>query len=225
MEVLPVVSVNMIRMAESGAGLQETPGGAFSLRQATLEDIPALERLIADSARGLSRDDYTPAQIEAALGTAWGIDTELIRDGTYFIVEAATQIVACGGWSRRKTLFGGDRQAGRQSELLDPARDSARIRAFFVHPDWARRGIGRALLQRCEAEAFACGFRSAELLATLPGHRLYRAFGYVGDEPAEYALPGGLTIQFLSMRKDRLSTRRERDDGGKGKKSRPAPKR
>ena len=198
------IAVEVTGVAEPGAGLQETPGGAFSLRQATLEDIPVLERLIADSARGLSRHDYTQAQIEAAVGTAWGVDSALIRDGTYFVVEAGTQIVACGGWSRRKTLFGGDQQAGRQSELLDPARDSARIRAFFVHPDWARRGIGRALLERCEAEALACGFRSAELLATLPGHRLYGAFGYVGDDAAEYPLPGDLTIQFVPMRKARL---------------------
>ena len=118
-------------------------------------DRPELERLIADSARGLSRADYTEAQIEAALGTAFGVDSELIRDGTYFVAEAGLEIVGCGGWSRRKTLFGGDRQTGRTSEPLDPAHDAARIRAFFVRPDWARRGIGRALLARCEEEAVA----------------------------------------------------------------------
>jgi hypothetical protein len=106
----------------------------FFLRKATLDDTPTLERLIAESARGLSRHDYTDAQIEAALGTAWGVDTELIRDGTYFVAESEGEIVACGGWSRRRTLFGGDGQARRQSEVLEPQRDSARIRAFFVRP-------------------------------------------------------------------------------------------
>ncbi len=174
----------------------------FSLRKATLDDTATLEILIAESARGLSRQDYTDAQIEAALGTAWGLDTELIRDGTYFVTEAEAEIVGCGGWSRRRTLFGGDGQAGRQSEVLDPTRDPARIRAFFVRPDWARRGIGRALLWRCEAEAHGEGFRSLELMATLPGQKLYRAMGYVGEEKVEYALRGGVTIEFVPMRKD-----------------------
>jgi GNAT superfamily N-acetyltransferase len=174
---------------------------AATLRPATLADVPALERLIAASVRALCRDDYTAAQIDAALGTAWGVDRELIRDGTYFVVEADGTIVACGGWSRRRTLFGGDAQPGRQSDLLDPARDAARIRAFFVDPAWARRGLGMALLERCEAEARAQGFTSAELVATLPGQRLYRAFGYAGDERVEYPLPGGLTIAFVPMRK------------------------
>jgi len=176
----------------------------FSLRKATPDDIPALEWLIAESARGLSCQDYTELQIEAALGTAWGVDSELIHDGTYFVAEAGGEIVGCGGWSRRKTLFGGDRGAGCQSEVLDPSRDSARIRAFFVRPDWARRGIGRALLDRCEAEARAHGFRSAELMATLPGQRLYRAFGYTGAEPVQYPLSGGVMIEFVPMRKDLL---------------------
>ena len=174
----------------------------FTLRKATPSDIPSLQQLIAASARGLSRQDYTDAQIEAALGTAWGIDSELIRDSTYFVVEAAGQMIGCGGWSRRRTLFGADAQPGRHSELLDAARESARIRAFFVHPNWARRGVGRALLERCEAEARAHGFRSAELMATLPGQRLYGACGYVVSEPIEHPLAGGLTITFVPMRKE-----------------------
>jgi GNAT superfamily N-acetyltransferase len=173
----------------------------FSLRKATLDDRPALEELIADSARGLSRPDYTDAQVEAALGGAFGVDSELIRDETYFVAEVDGRIVGCGGWSRHATLFGSDAQPGRRSELLDPTRDSARIRAFFVHPDWARRGIGRAILESCEAEARANGFRSTELLATLPGERFYRALGYTGDERAEYPLPDGVTIDFIPMRK------------------------
>src|SRR5262245_5763406 len=116
----------------------------FTFRKAVLQDVPAIERVIEQSTRVLMRSDYTDAQIDAALGNAFGVDTELIRDGTYFVVEAeGAGIVACGGWSRRKTLFGSDAQRGRESEVLDPDRDSARIRAFFVHPDWARQGIGR----------------------------------------------------------------------------------
>jgi GNAT superfamily N-acetyltransferase len=166
-----------------------------------MDDVLVLERLIADSARGLCRSDYTAGQIEAALGTAWGVDSALIGDGTYFVAEAPPGIVGCGGWSRRKTLFGGDAHAGRQPELLDPVCDAARIRAFFVRPDWARRGIGDNLLAWCEAEARACGFRAAELLATLPGQRLYRSRGYVGELRVSYPLPGGLTIEFVPMRK------------------------
>jgi GNAT superfamily N-acetyltransferase len=173
----------------------------FTLRHATLEDVPVLEGIIAASARGLSRQDYTDAQIEAALAGAFGVDTELIRDGTYFLAEAAGEIVACGGWSRRQTRFGSDRQPGRQSAVLDPARDAARIRAFFVRPDWARRGLGRALLERCEAEARAQGFRAVELVATLPGRRLYQAFGYEDGEPFQHRLEEGLAIEFVPMRK------------------------
>jgi len=173
----------------------------FTLRQATPADVPAIETLIGASVRGLCGSDYTAAQIEAALGTAFGVDSELIRDNTYFVAEAAGEIVGCGGWSRRKTLFGGDRQPGRVSELLDPARDRARLRAFFVRPDWARRGIGRALVLRCEADARACGFHAFELVATLPGRRLYAAFGYGGDERLDHRLPGDLAIEFVRMTK------------------------
>jgi GNAT superfamily N-acetyltransferase len=175
---------------------------SVSLRKATPEDVPVLERVIAASARGLSRQDYTDAQVEAALGSAFGVDSELIRDGTYFVAEAEGEIVACGGWSRRQTRFGSDRQPGRQSALLDPAVDAARIRAFFVRPDRARQGIGRALLERCEAEARAHGFRAVELVATLPGRRLYQVFGYTEGEPFAHPLEGGVTIEFVPMRKD-----------------------
>ena len=175
---------------------------SFSLRRATLEDRSRLEEVIAESARGLSRGDYSAAQIEAALGGAFGVDSELIRDGTYFVAESDGEIVGCGGWSRRKTLFGGDAQPGRRSDLLDPGHDSARIRALFVHPAWARRGIGRAILERCEAEAREHGFRSAELLATLPGERFYRALGYVGRDRTEHRLGEAVTIDFVPMRKD-----------------------
>ena len=177
-------------------------GVTFSIRRATLDDVPALERLIAESARGLLRGDYTDAQIEGALAGTFGVDSEIIRDGTYFVAEAEGGVVGCGGWSRRRTRFGGDLFPGRQSDLLDPARDAARIRAFFVRPDWARRGIGRAFLERCEAEAAAQGFRSLELMATLPGLRLYRASGYAEDAPIEHPLPDGTPIQLVPMRKE-----------------------
>ena len=171
-------------------------------RVASLEDVPALERLIALSARGLSRGDYSEDQIEAALGTALGVDSQLIADGTYFVAEVAETLVACGGWSRRKTLFGSDAESSRQPELLDPARDAARIRAFFVHPDWARRGLGRTTLDLCESAARHGGFTSAELVATLPGVRLYRDCGYESLAAIEHTLPGGMAIRFVPMRKD-----------------------
>jgi len=174
---------------------------AFALRPATHDDVEAIDALIGASARGLGRPDYTDAEIEAALGTAWGVDTELVRDGTYFVALAGRDIVGCGGWSRRATLFGGDAEPGRRSDLLDPTRDAARIRAFFVHPHWARRGLGTALLDRCEAEARAHGFRAAELVATLPGVRFYRARGYASGEAFRHRLPGGVTIEFVPMRK------------------------
>jgi GNAT superfamily N-acetyltransferase len=174
----------------------------FTLRPATLDDVPVLGRLIAASARGLSRQDYSDAQIEAALGTAWGVDTELIRDETYFVADAAGETIGCGGWSRRRTLFGADARVGRESDVLDPSCDAARIRAFFIRPDCARRGIGRALLERCEAEARRHGFRSAELMATLPGQRLYRAFGYLAADAIRHPLGGGLTIEFVPMHKE-----------------------
>jgi len=174
----------------------------FSPRMATLNDVPALEELIRLSARKLGRPDYTETQIEAALGTAWGVDRELIQDGTYFVVVEQDQIVACGGWSFRETLFGGDGQPGRKSRNLDPLRESARIRAFFVHPDRARLGLGRLLLEKCETEAKARGFRKFELVATLPGQKLYRKFGYQGEKRVEYPLRDGVTIEFIPMKKE-----------------------
>jgi GNAT superfamily N-acetyltransferase len=170
-------------------------------RTATRQDVPGLRSLIELSARALSRDDYSSEQIEGALRGAWGVDTQLIDDGSYFVGEHERGMVACGGWSYRKTLFGGDAQLGREAETLDPARDAARIRAFFVHPDHARQGLGRALLDLCERAAIARGFRAAELVATAPGERLYRACGYASDGPRSYPLPDGNNIVFVPMRK------------------------
>ena len=173
----------------------------YAIRPATLEDKPALETLIARSARELSVADYTPAQIEGALRGAFGVDTQLIRDGTYFVAESQGRLVGCGGWSRRRTLFGSDSRAERDTSELDPSIDAAKIRAFFVHPDCARQGIGRALLDRCESEARAHGFKRFELMGTLPGVRLYRTYGYVPSPIIEYAVAPGVMIQFVPMSK------------------------
>jgi GNAT superfamily N-acetyltransferase len=171
----------------------------YRLRKATNDDREALQALIARSARELSAADYRPEQIEGALRGAFGVDSQLIEDGTYFVVEADGQLVGCGGWSHRRTLFGSDAHAARDAQSLDPLTDAARIRAFFVDPAHARRGIGRALLQRCEQEAQACGFRRFELMGTLPGVRLYRAMGYRGDAQVRYPVAPGVEIEFVPM--------------------------
>src|ERR1700685_2181918 len=136
------------------------------LRKAVLVDIPALRVLIDASVRGLQAADYTPAQIEGALQSVYGVDSQLISDGTYFVVENDVEndieIVGCGGWSRRKTLYGGDQYAAREDSLLDPAHDAAKIRAFFVHATWARRGIGSLILETCENAARRAGFTPLE---------------------------------------------------------------
>lgn len=173
----------------------------MKLRKASLADVPAIEALIAVSARALGARDYTAEQIEAALRGAWGVDTELIRDETYFVGEVEGELVLCGGWSRRATSFGGDAYERRESRLLDPQSESARIRAFFVHPLWARRGLAARLLALCEAEARSAGFSVAELVATLPGERLYARYGYVSAGRRGYELPGGASIDFVPMRK------------------------
>lgn len=172
-----------------------------TLRRAVLADLPALSGLIAQSARELSRDDYTPEQVAGALSGAFGVDTQLIRDGTYFVVECAGRLAGCGGWSKRRTLFGGDARADRDATELDPAVDPAKIRAFFIHPDFARRGLGSALLERCEGDAIANGFRRFELMATLPGVRLYAARGYLPQPRIRWPVGGGVEIEFVPMSK------------------------
>jgi GNAT superfamily N-acetyltransferase len=176
----------------------------YRLRLATLADEPILRDLIARSIRELGAEDYTPAQIEAALLGAFGVDTALIRDQTYFVIESdAGELVGCGGWSKRKTLFGSDTRESRNDSYLDPAVDAARVRAFFIDSRHARRGLGRMLLDRCEDEAARAGFTEFALMATLPGKRLYEVCGYVGDKSIEHPLPGGLTITFVPMTKRR----------------------
>ncbi len=174
----------------------------YRLRVATLDDEPCLRNLIARSIRALGSEDYTPAQIDAALRGAFGVDTAIIRDGTYFVaVSETTTIAACGGWSRRRTLFGSDERAERDEALLDPRCEPAKIRAFFVDPGHARRGLGRAILARSELEAIEAGFSAFELMATLPGVRLYETCGYRRGEALEHPLPGGQSIRFVPMSK------------------------
>ena len=182
----------------------------MNLRKATLEDVPLLTALIDASVRGLQAQDYTPEQIDLALKYVYGVDSQLIADGTYFVVEsreanatdAALQIVGCGGWSRRKTLYGGDVYGHREDELLlDPARDAAKIRAFYVHPGWARRGIGTMLLAACERAATAEGFTRFEMGSTLTGVALYQTKGYVALEALDIPMPGGAKLPVVRMGK------------------------
>jgi GNAT superfamily N-acetyltransferase len=173
----------------------------LTLRQAVPTDIPALRLLIDASVRGLQAGDYTPAQIEGALETVYGVDSQLIADGTYFVVEAEHVIVGCGGWSKHKTLFGGDRWTAREDSLLDPRVDAAKIRAFFVHPDWVRRGIGSMILETCEKAAAAVGFTRLEMGATLTGVPLYRARGYVELESLDVPLRNRESIKVVRMEK------------------------
>jgi GNAT superfamily N-acetyltransferase len=173
----------------------------FTLRLAALDDSPVLEDLIQLSVRKLQAATYSIAQIEAALGTVLGLDTQLIHDGCYYVAEAENRIVGCGGWSRRKTLFGADRGPVTDASFLDPSRDPARVRAFFVHPDWARQGIGRAILAHCEAAAAQMGFRQVELASTLAGIPLYLACGFTSLDTISVPLANGLTLPVVRMRK------------------------
>jgi len=178
----------------------------FHVRLATAADIPTLHALIESSVRVLQANDYTPAQIEGALGTVLGLDTQLIEDETYYVVEATTQskekvIAGCGGWSKRKTLFGSDHAASRDSQFLAPAVDAAKIRAFFVHPDWARRGLGSLLLETCENAAISAGFTRFEMGSTLTGVALYKLRGYHVVEPIAVPLRNGESLPVIRMAK------------------------
>ena len=173
----------------------------YTIRKACLDDRDAIQELIAASARGLSQTDYSNRQIESAITNVFGVDTSLIADGTYFVAEHGGALVGCGGWSKRKTLFGGDQFATRDTTELDPQTDPAKIRAFFVHPEWARKGLAHAILSRCEAEARAAGFHSLELMATLPGVKFYLACGYEESEQFDYEMASGVTLPLVPMAK------------------------
>jgi RimJ/RimL family protein N-acetyltransferase len=173
----------------------------FRLRLAGFDDIPVLRNLIECSVRELQAGDYSPAQLDSALACVYGVDTQLIADGTYFVVEAGPKIVACGGWSKRKTLYGGDQLAGREDSLLDPRTDAAKVRAFFVHPSWTRLGLGTIILEACEHAAANAGFGRFEMGATLTGVALYRARGYEAIEEIAVPLDNGLTLPVIRMGK------------------------
>jgi GNAT superfamily N-acetyltransferase len=195
------------------------------VRLARDDDVAGIEELIPLSVRELKGSHYSTAQVEAALGSVFGVDRQLISDGTYYVIEkapgdgrvsagvaaagkpplpvhgATPVIVGCGGWSKRQTLFGSDHQTNRDDAELNPAEDSARIRAFFVHPGWARRGLGRAILNQCEKGIRAAGFKSIELAATLPGVPFYSACGYVCGERSDVPLKNGLSLAIVRMTK------------------------
>lgn len=176
----------------------------FSLRKAIPEDEAAIGQLIAASVRSLARGFYDEREIELSIRSVFGVDRELIEDGTYFVAaDGGHDLVGCGGWSRRKTLYGASSySASRDAAFLDPATDAAKIRAFFVHPSAARRGIGRAILEACEAEARSAGFRSAEMMATLPGVPLYTACGYQQGESVDIPIGEGQQIECIRMFKE-----------------------
>ncbi len=181
----------------------------FVIRLAAVSDVPVLHALIEKSVRGLQTDDYTPEQIEGAIGHALGLDTQLITDGTYFVAEMGAPpavVVGCGGWSNRATLFGSDhfphRRPHGQGRLLDPATEAARIRAIFVHPDWARRGLGSLILEHCEDAALTAGFRRLEMGSTLTGLRLYTRRGYQVGESVDVPLPNGAILPVVRMTKE-----------------------
>ena len=195
------------------------------IRCAALADVPVLRPLIDASVRGLHSRDYTPAQIEGALAQIYGVDTQLIADGTYFVAETGAEnnsrvfvsdiaaavspeqqssaglIVGCGGWSKRKTLYGGDQWTDREPAILDPEHDAAKIRAFFVHPAWTRRGIGSMILEASERAAVAAGFTHFEMGATLTGVPLYRAHGYIPMENLQVLLGNGEVLPIVRMEK------------------------
>jgi GNAT superfamily N-acetyltransferase len=181
------------------------------IRKAVDADVPELRALIDASVRKLQAQDYTQSQIDNALKTVFGVDSQLIADGTYLVAEATSDqvdtgaprlvIAGCGGWSKRKTLYGGDRWSQREDSLLDPAHDAAKIRAFFIHPDWARRGVGTMILDACEAAAREAGFTRYEMGATLTGVKLFSARGYVALKNIDVPVDNGVVLPVVHMEK------------------------
>ncbi len=177
-------------------------GSLRRLRFARPQDIPALRRLIDQSVRHLGQPYYDPQQIESSLEYIFGVDSQLIADDTYYVVEIDGEIVGAGGWSKRKTLYGGDQtKVDEEDNLLDPAHDPAKIRAFYVQPNRARQGIGRQMMQACEMAARAAGFKKLELMATLPGKPLYAACGFQVIEHDRIKMPNGVLLSVAKMTK------------------------
>jgi GNAT superfamily N-acetyltransferase len=171
-------------------------------RLATPHDVQGIRALIERSVRALSVGFYTPAEFEAALEHVFGVDTQLIADGTYYVIDSPDGLAAAGGWSKRRTLYGGDQMKATEDPLLDPTTDSARIRAFFVDPSWARRGLATKLYDVCADAARAHGFRVLELMATAPGEPLYERLGFVALERVELPLPGGVALRLARMARE-----------------------
>ncbi|MBV9888631.1 MAG: GNAT family N-acetyltransferase [Acidobacteria bacterium] len=184
---------------------------SIRIRTATADEVPLLRTLIEASVRQLQANDYTDKQREAALRTVFGVDSQLIADGTYLVADACGDartadnarpaIAGCGGWSKRRTLFGGDQWSGREDSLLDPAHDAAKIRAFFVHPAWARQGVGTLILDACENAARAAGFTRFEMGATLTGAKLFGVKGYVPVKRMDVPLDSDEVLPIVQMEK------------------------
>ena len=181
---------------------------SYRIALAKISDKSRISELIKHSVRALSSNDYSKAQIDAALTSAWGVDTQLLRDNTYFCVWLDDELSACGGWSYRKTLFGSDNRKDRDTSRLDPLVDAAKIRAFFVHPAHSRRGLGSMLLKHCEQSAWDSGFRNMEMGATLPGMRLYQQHSYEAGEQYEFNVSDEESIMIIPMFK-KLESRPE----------------
>jgi GNAT superfamily N-acetyltransferase len=177
-----------------------SPDHRFTHRAARPDDVPALKAVMQSAIDELQKGFLTPDAIVASR-EVMGLDSQLIADGTYFVIEENGVIAGCGGWSRRATLFGGDHSAGRDAALLDPAKDAARVRAMYTNPAFARRGVGRLILSLCEAAAVRDGFSRVELGATRAGEPLYRACGYEPIEAIAAPTSTGLTIPILRMGK------------------------
>jgi GNAT superfamily N-acetyltransferase len=170
------------------------PHHTFTIRPALPSDIPALQALIERSALGLSAGFYTPEQTAAVTREVFGVDSQLVADGTYYAIEQGAALVACGGWGMRSTAYGGDQSKTAPDRLLDPATEPAKIRAFFVDPAMARRGLGSLLMRHCAEQAAAAGFRQLELVATMPGVPLYTALGFAPADTFDLVLGGGRVL-------------------------------
>jgi GNAT superfamily N-acetyltransferase len=174
--------------------------GEFTHRLATIEDLGALREVMRRSIETLQDSFLTPEQVHASR-KVMGLDTQLVKDGTYFVVECGGRIAGCGGWSWRSTLYGGDSSAvPREPRALDPT-EPARIRAMYTDPDFTRRGVGRLVLHLCEAAALQAGFHRATMMATMAGVPLYEACGYVPVESVRDAIVDGIAVPLVRMEK------------------------
>ena len=206
-DAAPAPTIDLALLAHSpllDAAISGKPTPRFRL--ATEADVPAVRRLIETSVRGLSEPLYSRQQVDSALRYLLGPDSQLIADGTYYVADVEGEIIASGGWSRRQTLHGGDQFKHGDDSFVDPARDPARLRAFFVDPRWARRGIGGLMFHICSTAARAAGFRELELTATLPGEQLYATLGFAVVERGAVAMPDGVTLETALMRRSLATT-------------------